>query len=96
MDDRQGNGNTEEDWIVKYRAALQAVPVRKSRSERLRGAFHNAFLGVAHVAGGFVRVFRAKPKSKLPKGTVIHQQQIPWRKKAEPLGAGEGGSKKVG
>ena len=96
MDDRQGNGNIEEDWIVKYRAALQAVPARRSRGERLRGAFHNAFLGVAHAAGRFVGVFRRKPTTRLAKGTVVDPQQIPWRKKVEPLGTGEDGSKKVG
>lgn len=97
MNDRQGNGNTEDDWIVKYRAALQAVPVRRSRGERLRGVFHNVFLGVAHVAGRFAGVFRSKPKAKLASSAVMHQQQIPWRrKKIEPLGAGEGGSKNTG
>jgi|HubBroStandDraft_6_1064221.scaffolds.fasta_scaffold93983_2 hypothetical protein len=35
-------GITDEEWIAKYRAALNALPVQKSRWTKLRAAFDQA------------------------------------------------------
>jgi len=102
MDDGQSNAqNIEDQWIVKYRAALQAVSARKSRGERLRGAFHKAYQSVVTGAGRMVKKFvgAARPKSKTklkPQLAGSRTGQIPWRKSMPPLGTKESGSKKVG
>jgi hypothetical protein len=49
-------GITDEEWIAKYRAALNAVPVQQSRWTKLRAAFEQArSILVRHAGHAFRR-----------------------------------------
>lgn len=75
----------EEDWIVKYRAALNAAPIEQSLATRLRAALTYAWsLALAHTVTvvnkwSHWQSFLTNPTLQ-PKLTANERLRIPFRK----------------
>lgn len=67
----------EEEWIVKYRAALDAMPVPKTRSHKLRtilgSAYANVLISASRIFDSWLAHEVQDPKGKLVARIALHQ-----------------------
>jgi hypothetical protein len=84
MDNQQDGAKTiEEEWILKYRAAISAVPIKPPRAVRLRASIDNTCRLVVSNVGRIVRQWiQTHPPAPRLRGNVvpIQHREPPSRK----------------
>jgi len=100
MNDQPPARNTEEEWILKYRAAMNAQPVKESLGKQLAAAFENACSSVVSTLDRVVarwlspRFLRLKNIMQVP---IVRRPSLKVPpEKIRSQGAQEGRSARVG
>ena len=101
MDVHQTQANsTEEEWIAKYRAALQAAPFENSRFARFRAALARARCTAVASAGRIMDTLNPtqplRPEATVQPGVAaIRKFQTSPRKQSLALAKDEGVTKRA-
>jgi hypothetical protein len=88
----------DEEWIVKYRAALNAAPIHEPRAVRFRAALDSAYSNIVSSIGRIVDVWSHEPVEKATAALEPEEAPKPFptsfHKKGQPS-ANNGGARRA-